>query len=38
MQEPKFVPKPGQTDYSNIRYAPVINCVLKHGDMILLVQ
>jgi ADP-ribose pyrophosphatase YjhB (NUDIX family) len=38
MNEPKFVPKEGQVDYSNIRYCPVINCVLKYQDKILLVQ
>lgn len=38
MREPKFIPKPGQTDYTNIRRAPVINCVVKHKDGILLVK
>lgn len=33
-----FKPKPGQTDFTNIRWAPVINCVLKYNDKILLVQ
>jgi len=36
--EPKFIPKPGQTDYTNIRRAPVINCAVKYKDKILLVQ
>ena len=34
----KFKPKPGQIDYTNIRRAPVINCVLRYGDKILLVK
>lgn len=38
MAEPKFVPKEGQVDYTNIRYAPVINCVVKYQQKILLVQ
>ena len=33
-----FKTRPGQVDYTNIRWAPVINCVLKFGDKILLVQ
>ena len=38
MTEPKFVPKTGQTDYTNIRYAPVINCVVVCDGKILLVK
>ncbi|SRR6266568_4130649 len=38
MTEPKFTPKPGQTDYTHIRYTPVINCVVVRADKILLVQ
>jgi ADP-ribose pyrophosphatase YjhB (NUDIX family) len=38
MAEPKFVAKNGQVDYSNIRYCPVINCVLSLEDKVLLVQ
>lgn len=38
MNEPVFKPKPGQTDYTNIKRAPVINCVVKYKDKILLVQ
>src|SRR3989344_8349476 len=34
----KFIPKPGQTDYTNIRRAPVINCVVRHQGKILIVQ
>jgi NADH pyrophosphatase NudC (nudix superfamily) len=26
--QPKFIPKPGQVDYTNIRYAPVVNIVV----------
>lgn len=33
-----FQPKSGQVDYTNIRWAPVINCVVKHGDKILIVR
>ena len=35
---PKFKLKQGQTDYTNIRWAPVINCVVKYKNKILLVQ
>ena len=39
MAEPKFVPKPGQTDYTRIRYAPVLNTVVTRADgKVLLVQ
>lgn len=38
MKKPLFKPKPGQVDYTNVRWAPVINCVLKYGDKILVVQ
>lgn len=38
MSEPKFIPKPGQTDFTNIRYAPVINALVVHGGKILLVK
>ncbi len=38
MAEPTFKPKDGQIDYTNIRYAPVINCVVRHNDTILIVQ
>lgn len=38
MSKPKFKPKPGQVDFTNIRWAPVINCVVKHQDKILLVK
>ncbi|MBI2474375.1 MAG: NUDIX domain-containing protein, partial [Candidatus Taylorbacteria bacterium] len=37
MEEP-FKPRPGQVDFTYARYAPVINCVLKYGDKILLVE
>ncbi len=33
-----FVPGPGQVDFSAARWAPVINCVVKHDDKILLVK
>jgi len=35
---PIFEPKEGQVDYTNIRYAPVINCVVRHNNKILIVQ
>jgi NADH pyrophosphatase NudC (nudix superfamily) len=38
MAEPKFIPKPGQIDYTNIRYAPTINCIVKYQDEFLLLQ
>lgn len=38
MKEPKFVPKPGQTDYTKIRYAPVVNVIAVKDDKILLVK
>jgi isopentenyldiphosphate isomerase len=38
MAQSKFTPKPGQVDYTNIRYCPVTNCILKYGNKILLVQ
>ncbi len=34
----KFKPKPGQTDFTDARWAPVINCVLKYKGKILVVQ
>jgi len=33
-----FKPKPGQVDFTNVRWAPVINCVLKYKNKILIVQ
>ena len=33
-----FKAKAGQTDYTNIRWAPVINCILKYKNKILVVQ
>lgn len=38
MSEPKFVPKPGQTDYTTIRYCPVTNALVVKDGKILLVQ
>ncbi|HOW60351.1 MAG TPA: NUDIX domain-containing protein [Candidatus Moranbacteria bacterium] len=38
MKNKKFKPKKGQIDYTNARWTPVINCVLKYGNRILLVQ
>lgn len=36
--KPEFIPKSGQVDYSKARWAPVINCVTKYGDRILIVE
>jgi ADP-ribose pyrophosphatase YjhB (NUDIX family) len=38
MSQKKFVPKPGQVDYTNIRYAPAISCIVRFRDKILLVK
>lgn len=38
MAKPKFKARPGQVDYTNARWAPVINCVLRHKGKILIVQ
>ncbi len=38
MAEPKFVPKPGQVDFTHIRYAPVLNVIVTHEDNVLMVQ
>lgn len=34
----KFKPKVGQTDFTDIRWAPVINCVLKYKKKYLVIQ
>lgn len=33
-----FTPRPGQVDFTHIRFAPVINCVLRHDGKILVVK
>jgi len=38
MTQSKFIPKPGQVDYTNIRYAPVINIVVMFKDKIYCVK
>lgn len=38
MKKHSFQPKAGRIDYTNIRWAPVINCVLKYNNKILLVE
>jgi NADH pyrophosphatase NudC (nudix superfamily) len=38
MTQPKFVAKPGQVDYTNIRYCPVIDVIPVRDGKILLVQ
>jgi len=35
---PKFKVKPGQVDYTKARWAPVINCVVRHKNKILVVE
>ena len=37
-KETKFKPQPGQVDFTDIRYCPVVNCVVKHGRKILVVE
>jgi|SRR5271168_1671878 len=37
-KEKKFKPRKGQVDFTHIHWAPVINCVLKYKDKILIVQ
>jgi len=34
----QFIPKPGQVDYTHVRWTPVINCVVRFKNSILLVQ
>ena len=36
--EKRFIPKPGQVDFTNVRWAQVLNCVLFFNGKILLVQ
>lgn len=36
--KPFFKPKDEQVDFTNIRYAPVVNCVVRYNDKILIVQ
>ncbi len=38
MAKPQFQPKPGQIDYTNVRWAPVVNSVVKYKDKILIVH
>ena len=38
MAQPKFIPKPGQIDYTNIRYAPTVNIVVEYKGKIFCVQ
>lgn len=38
MSQPKFIPKPGQVDYTNIRYAPVVNTVVTYDGKIFCVK
>lgn len=34
----KFKPKPGQVDFTDVRWAPVINCIVKYRNKILILQ
>ncbi|MFZ2188961.1 MAG: NUDIX domain-containing protein [Candidatus Moraniibacteriota bacterium] len=38
MKQSKFKPKPGQVDFTSVRWAPVVNCVLKYQGKILIVK
>jgi 8-oxo-dGTP pyrophosphatase MutT (NUDIX family) len=38
MAQPKFIPKPGQVDYTTIRYAPTVNIVVTRAGKIFCVQ
>lgn len=38
MSRPPFAPRPGQVDYTHIRWSPVINCVLHYQDRFLIVK
>lgn len=38
MPEPKFIPKRGQVDYTDIRYAPALDIVVEHEGKILLAK
>ncbi|MBU6370889.1 MAG: NUDIX domain-containing protein [Patescibacteria group bacterium] len=38
MSQPPFKPRPGQVDYTYIRYAPVINCVLRYKGKLFVVR
>lgn len=38
MKENKFKPKRGQVDFTHIRWSPVVNCVVRYKDTILLVE
>lgn len=37
-KEKVFHPRPGQVDFTNVRWAPVVNCVVKYKQKILLVE
>jgi len=38
MTKPAFIPADGQVDYTNIRYCPVVHCIVRHGGRILMLQ
>lgn len=38
MDKPKFKLKPGQVNFTNIRFCPVINCVVQYGEKFLIVE
>lgn len=35
---PKFIPRPGQIDYTHAKRAPVVNCIVQHREKILIVK
>ncbi|MFZ1627048.1 MAG: NUDIX domain-containing protein [Candidatus Moraniibacteriota bacterium] len=37
-KEKVFQPRPGQVEFTNVRWAPVVNCVVKYKQKILLVE
>ncbi len=36
--EPEFIPRDGQVNFTNMRWCPVINCVVQYNGKILLVR
>ena len=38
MTQQPFIPRPGQVDFTNIRWCPVINCAVQYKNKILLVK
>jgi ADP-ribose pyrophosphatase YjhB (NUDIX family) len=38
IKQPRFVPRKGQVDFTHIRWAPVINCIVTYKSKIFLVK